>query len=83
MSLFQNVLQQIHTQLQKKGLRNNHIAEIISTSIGVLITPEQVSIRNNVVTIAAPSTIKLSIQLKQKQIINSLKEVGIIIQSIH
>ncbi len=82
MSLFQDVLHQIQTQLQKKGLKNKQIAEIISAKIGVPISPEQVTIRNTSIIISTLPTIKVSLRLKEKEILLLLSNEGIRAESI-
>ena len=68
--------------LDKDSLTKGIISEIIQKETGLLLSPENISIKNHVLEITAGSTFKNEIRMKEERISTSLKEAGIFVSRV-
>lgn len=77
MSLFQSILGDITKRLS--GIEGNKeaIAQVVSTVVGIPITPNQLHIKNNTLFIVVSPTIKSAIRFKQTALLSALQRYNI------
>ena len=77
MSLFQSILEDISKHLRSVEGNKDDIARVISTIVGVVISPNQLQIKQNTLFISTSPTIKSAIRLKQTALLKELKQYKI------
>lgn len=77
MSLFQDILSGITNRLQKEGLNKENVINEINNSVGVLLKPDQISIKNKTLFISASPTIKSIIYIKKNKLLEDLSKYNI------
>lgn len=78
MTLFSSILEELSRKLQGGEQYKKEISETISVVIGVIITPDQINIKNKTVLLSVSPTIKTVVLLKKQKIIDQLQKYNII-----
>ena len=73
MSLFTAILAKLEARVLEGEKIPKEIAEIVMTILGTTITPEQIKIKNGVLTLIIPATLKFAVKMKQEQLLEALK----------
>ena len=82
MSLFHNILSQLQEKISRETNLTEAIAAIISATVGATVTKEQITVRDNTVSIKTSPTLKMAISLNKEKILNALKEANVKITTI-
>ncbi len=77
MSLFNTILEQLTNSLQSRERYKENVITEINTIVGIVISPDQIKIRDNKIFFSVSPTIKTVIFLKKSQLLNALKKYKI------
>lgn len=77
MTLFQDILSKLSQQLQGSQGDTHHIAQSISECIGIDIDPDCITIKDHSIYLLVSPTIKSTVLLKQKALLQCLKPYSI------
>jgi len=58
------------------------IAEILTNTLSIPITPKQISFKDGIVTVSVPPVVKSAIKIREIQLIESLQKEEIVVQKI-
>lgn len=77
MSLFASILETITNRLKTVEYSKQEIATIISESIGVTVTPDQIKVQNQKLFLLTSPTIKTTLLIKKEKLLLALKSYNI------
>lgn len=78
MSLFNSVLHALYKKINHEQVSKDKIVEIISSILKTKITPDQITVKDGVLIVTAPATIKMALLLKKEALLKELKPNGIV-----
>lgn len=77
MSLFSSILSELSKKIQGAELFKNDIAQIVSDTVGVSITKDQLEIKEGKLFISVSPTIKTKILFKKDNLLQRLQQYKI------
>lgn len=77
MSLFHSILARLEAQVIKEASGTEEVATIVSSVLGTTVSPEQIKIKQSVLTLNVPATLKLALKLKQTKLVEALEKYKI------
>lgn len=77
MDIFKTLLSDLSKKIHKKSLYKKEVVETIVRIIGIPLTEDIVSIKDNTLFIRVSPTIKSAILLKKKELLESLSKYSI------
>ncbi len=70
-----DLLKRFTNSLNKDTIARQAVAEVVLTSTGIKIPPENISLKEGVLSITASATAKNEMKLKEERIIDAAREI--------
>lgn len=77
MTLFSSIIEDLVSKLNKKEKNKEVLASEITKTIGIQISPDQISVKDSTLILNISPTIKSNILLKKELILKTLERFGI------
>lgn len=77
MSLFSSILEELTKKLYSGEQSKKEVSEIVSTIVGITISPDQITIKNGTLFLSISPTIKTVVLLRKQKLLEGLQRYSI------